>query len=501
MKKNLLFFATLLLIVSCSKFEEPIIVPLTADDVLAEEAVSEYAVSVDDALAALDIALKSIDGADTRSTDARRVRSVKALKARDVLPATRTEQIPDVEDMFYIVSFDEGEGSAVLGADTRLEGIYAILDETELTPADFVATATRSDAGDGEMRYVATEEELRQFVTSCITSAAYRDLTTPKEDSVVLTQHQDSTLVRVVDLESGEVLYSDPTATRVEIIKPIISGLPREETFVYGVMQQSPLLTTKWAQSPSPYNDLFPLKSDGEPYPAGCTTIATAQILFHHRNGTYITIGNNSYNWSLMEQFVYGFPAYSVTEIAKAELSRWLYDLAEYMNPNYTPSGTGISISEAANVFSEQGYLDVEERDYSSVVSYPSNTYVIIRNKIYTHELPILLSGYSLPDAENNIYGHTWVADGCNYYETRTYTRWYTPAGFVIKEELKSCVYTQLLHCNMGWGGDNDGYYTYNLFETTTPLDPEYVDTSVGDQIDVGPRDYEQYFSYILYSL
>lgn len=390
MKKNLLFFATLLLIVSCSKFEEPIIVPLTADDVLAEEAVSEYAVSVDDALAALDIALKSIDGADTRSTDARRVRSVKALKARDVLPATRTEQIPDVEDMFYIVSFDEGEGSAVLGADTRLEGIYAILDETELTPADFVATATRSDAGDGEMRYVATEEELRQFVTSCITSAAYRDLTTPKEDSVVLTQHQDSTLVRVVDLESGEVLYSDPTATRVEIIKPIISGLPRDETFVYDVRQKSPILATKWTQSGTPYNDLC-FNEQNIKSPAGCVTIALAQILYRNQSTGYIMIDNQMYDTSLIGQYEYGETNQSTS--AAIEMANFIYAVANKAEVTFDPNGSGSNIYKAADVMSHVGYVSPTVTTYNTNVGPVPTSYKVVRDSIYLRERPMYMRG------------------------------------------------------------------------------------------------------------
>ena len=467
MKKNLLFFATLLLIVSCSKFEEPTIVPLTADDVLAEETVSEYAVSVDDALAALDIALKSIDGADTRSTDARRVRSVKALKARDVLSATRTEQIPDVEDMFYIVSFDEGEGSAVLGADTRLEGIYAILDDTELSPADFVAIATRSDAGDGEMRYVATEEELRQFVTSCITSAAVEDLENAGTNSFII----------------------DPP---IHILPPV--GFPIYDTVYVGVYRQAPLCSTKWDQG-TPYNNLCPLTTNStiEHQPAGCVAIALAQILSANQDSETISISGNTFYWHLINQCNYGcYP----TDEGEYEVARFIRAIGDYVDMYYGDNGSSADDTDAKQLLNHIGYesLSIYPMDDDDVNFYRGQLMVCDR------QIPYYASG-----ARTGNIGHAWVIDGWDAYRTDIYVT-YEYSGMIPIEpaepELYSSTRTRRVHCNMGWEGLCDGYYAYRVFNTSVRLDDKYIDTSIGDEGGtMAPSAYNIGMQYIFYKL
>lgn len=37
------------------------------------------------------------------------------------------------------------------------------------------------------------------------------------------------------------------------------------------------------------------------------------------------------------------------------------------------------------------------------------------------------------------------------------------------------------MHCNFGWDGKCDGYYWYDLFDTTKRLDSDKIDTGAGD--------------------
>lgn len=489
MKKILLFFAALLLIVSCSKFDETTVAPPLTDETPVEEAVSEYAVSVDDALAALDIALKSIDGADTRSSDARRVRSVKALKARDVLPATRTEQLPDVEDMFYIVSFDEGEGSAVLGADTRLEGIYAILDETELTPADFVATATRSDAGDGEMRYVATEEELRQFVTSCITSAAYRDLITPKEEEWI--EYQDSVLVSDKVMETVAPRGGGDLPGIIKPITPVPNPPIREQTYVYENSHVDPMLRTKWTQSGGIYNGLC--FENGVMCYAGCVPIAAAQLIYHNATGT-ITFDGKTFDCLLLNQFRYDYVG-TQTYDAMMEVARYIREIGLYLDVDYGEVGSGIGtsgyLSDIADLLLEVGY---------NSASYESFDYDNTKYIIETLEKPFVMSG-----GKASGKGHAWVIDGWNSYVSRTYQLVYNPnlPDYPPYDSyLVSSTTIQQVHANMGWNGKCDGYYTYNLFDVSQRLDPEDIATDYGDYAGTnGDSVYDRAFYYIEYRL
>ncbi len=123
-----------------------------------------YAVSVDDALRALDNELSILyDEDETRTSPRRRyVRNISSIGLGDIVPATRSVDIPDdVEDLLYVVEFADGCGSAVLGADKRVESVLAVLDETVLTAEDFTALASEADADD-----------LRSFVVSLIANGA-----------------------------------------------------------------------------------------------------------------------------------------------------------------------------------------------------------------------------------------------------------------------------------------------------------------------------------------
>ena len=67
---------------------------------------------------------------------------------------TRSEATADVEDLLYIVNFENEAGYAILGADDRLEPVYAVVDEGSLTTEEFryAVTVTPEQAeADGEL--------------------------------------------------------------------------------------------------------------------------------------------------------------------------------------------------------------------------------------------------------------------------------------------------------------------------------------------------------------
>ena len=70
------------------------------------------------------------DGAATRSGGVRRVKSVTTVSPEVLNPGgTRSEATADVEELLYIVNFENEAGYAILGADDRLEPVYAVVDE------------------------------------------------------------------------------------------------------------------------------------------------------------------------------------------------------------------------------------------------------------------------------------------------------------------------------------------------------------------------------------
>ena len=119
-----------------------------------------HAVPVEQALEELQSVLEEIDipaedGAVTRSGGIRRVKNVTTVSPEVLNPdGTRSEATADVEDLLYIVNFENEAGYAILGADDRLEPVYAFVDEGSLTTEEFryAVTVTPEQAeADGEL--------------------------------------------------------------------------------------------------------------------------------------------------------------------------------------------------------------------------------------------------------------------------------------------------------------------------------------------------------------
>lgn len=69
------------------------------------------------------------------------------------------------------------------------------------------------------------------------------------------------------------------------------------------------------------------------------------------------------------------------------------------------------------------------------------------------------------------------------------------------EEEVIGSEFTKKMHCNMGWNGVCDGYYDYTVlgFDTSTPLNSEDVDTSIGDVQGTGGSNFTTSFNMVSY--
>lgn len=129
----LLLIAVGVVVVSCQK--DVVYSKIPEKESSNEAQTSPYAVSEEKAISRLESELALFKGEETRASN-RSVRTIKPIKFSDIAPATRSSDI-DVDNLLYIVEFEDGQGSAILGADERVEPIYAILDESVLTEEDF----------------------------------------------------------------------------------------------------------------------------------------------------------------------------------------------------------------------------------------------------------------------------------------------------------------------------------------------------------------------------
>ncbi len=412
-----------------------------------------YAVTVEEALANLDQALALIDG-ETRAGGMRRAVSVDRVKAADVCDLTRSEAALDVEDLLYVVSFGEGNGSAVLGADKRVIPVLAVLDETVLEPEDFLNGKTRSSNMGSTPKMVESEEELVDFVT---------------------------------DLMADPAAIIDPgLPINPPIFPDTLTGYRTIERTT-NVVQVAPMLKTKWTQS-APFNNSCPLKSDySGRRPAGCTVIAICQFLNYHHWPNPNIINYQSFDWDDISFFEYGYT--NPTEAQLEELADYVYHIGVTIDADYMSSdnSTPAYLQELVGLLGEIGIT-------SSYI--PLNT--TTAQSIVVEKGPVCMCGYTA----NNASGHSWVIDGWNSCTVQTIRQTFKGGSIIpVKEEVIAETHTKKMHCNMGWGGLCDGYYDYHVlgFDTTVPLDSENVDTSIGDYRGTGGYNFVTSFSMVSY--
>ena len=104
--------------------------------------------------------------------------TIKTLMKSDFVPATRSSNAEDAPAV-YLIDIPKG-GCAVMGADKRLEPVYAIMDETKLSPEDLTTATTRTESAD--------EEDIQTFVTGLINDAVEEDILGIEENSINTTE-------------------------------------------------------------------------------------------------------------------------------------------------------------------------------------------------------------------------------------------------------------------------------------------------------------------------
>lgn len=115
---SILAFATLMM--ACSQ-EEPSAINNVSNDV-------DHYVSVEEALKKADRQFKELYGTETRSSSAALSSVIRFNPSKN----TRSSETPK----YYIFNYGNNEGFAIVGADNRLDDIYAISDEGSIELSD-----------------------------------------------------------------------------------------------------------------------------------------------------------------------------------------------------------------------------------------------------------------------------------------------------------------------------------------------------------------------------
>jgi len=227
----------------------------------------------------------------------------------------------------------------------------------------------------------------------------------------------------------------------------------------------APLISTLWDQMPY-YNDLCPVPGgDGSATPTGCVATAMAQVMYYWQwpvtgtgSHTYMEddygnlsadFGATTYDWANMPLALdeNSAPA-QITAIATLMYHCGIgvemdYDLAENGGSGAMSISNGGSWPCAESALTDYFGYDASSQQGLDRGDYPDDEEWIanLKNSL-DQSFPILYGGSS-PEG-----GHEWVIDG------------YDDDDF--------------FHCNWGWGGMSNGYFTVNN------MDPDALGTGGG---------------------
>lgn len=237
----------------------------------------------------------------------------------------------------------------------------------------------------------------------------------------------------------------------------------------------SPMLTTKWHQK-APFELIFQISSSFRlRFPAGCVTIAVAQIMNYHQ------FPRNYCDWGLVNRYD---PSINIEENSQEvldEVALLSKKVASGCNVkcNYMGSGGTFSTPAKAKRFLRKiGYTGTEKH-----LGYDAG----VIKKTLKNDCPVFIGALS-----SRNYGHAWVLDG--YVNYRNTIKTYNGTLLLGTKTVDKL----FVHCNWGWmPSDKNGYYASKVFDTRKgPADmSEYPATRGTDT-----RNYTWWFRVVTYN-
>lgn len=149
-----------------------------------------------------------------------------------------------------------------------------------------------------------------------------------------------------------------------------------------------------------------------------------------------------------------------------------LLAMGREVDMDYGTDKSTSNMKKAARALPWLGYWDVSNTRYN---------HDIIELMVGERRLPVFMGG-TVEFTDGTEGGHAWVVDGHYRYEQKVYNK--NPndiAGgnaYIIGRK-----YTDLVHCNFGWGGNSDGYFISNMFQNG-PAIPDSEENLIENLVD-----------------
>lgn len=329
---------------------------------------------------------------------------------RYTVKSTRTDD-PD-DTLLYVFNFDGG-GFAVVATDRRVNSLLAVVDEGSYTP-------------------------VRK---------------TPR------------------NMVSGFDLYMNASLDLLEGLRAVPYDIPPQEPgrilikhIPVQVTEVEPMIPVKWGTE-FPYNGYCPMVS-GIQAPAGYAATAIAQIMtaYTYPKTMQLTywdadVESVTFNWPGILQHIrtLGDKFDCPEHRAIAHMCR---EIGQQLNTKYNIKSTA-EFSAIPTCLHHFGFAADPVSDYS---------HEAIRQS-YEKRGMVCMRGTAVDGMKT--YDHVWVVDGMRHNVIKTEI-WFIPDGSgpnrLLESNIKSEKFT---HCNWGFDGNNNGYFSIGVFDMKDILDKD----------------------------
>lgn len=445
--RMMLLFCTFLSVSSCSRI-----------DVQMRERTSNqsHQISINDALSTLNNLQHKIEGATTKGGNSLIKKPANIVTINADLVNTKSAypviELSDCSDILYVVNFENDEGFALLSADDRIEDrIIAVAEKGTLSENQIYASIVRNSMRRGNI----TKAEIP---CTTINNMGFYD---EANDDYFIGDYNDQALLNRDYVEHETEIVADLCLSYVmdqlNRFDPPCDSLSGNETIyndvsiTYSAPVVNKLLSPfyGWDQGSSPFNDGLPYAWDA-PIRAytGCVNLALSKVIAYHSFPSPLTINNVPIDWSSLKTNVF-----SVSGRASATaLLSFIY--SSTLNAPFS-GGTFTLPSTAQSCLQSIGYTGTSYGSYSA-------------NKVkqmLDNGCPLVISslprlGFLNYDFYNS---HAWNIDGYLYWTKTTTIYVYNNWGFLDHTNTITETST-MVHCDWGWGGNCNGYYTSGIF-------------------------------------
>lgn len=229
-------------------------------------------------------------------------------------------------------------------------------------------------------------------------------------------------------------------------------------------------ISCEWEQE-DPFNAKC-FTMDGRLAYAGCVPIAVAQIMYYW--GHDCVYNGRSYDWDEMRTIT---DANVNTSMYATEWDSVQSLIAALGNENNLVATYG-AVADSIGTFASSTYVGrtFYNFDYTDIGTLTDYNLEELKTSLASG--PVIGFGLSLkqtivttflgiPVSTDVQYsgGHAWVFD--NYLERGRMRFWYDGNNTIIRAESEV---EKLVHCNMGFGGEGNGYYYPGVYDSNNPV-------------------------------